>query len=101
MRRFQRSRGARRRRSRPHRGESDHGNRGVAARDGGEAALTGANPTMEIAFGPEEPSERPRTSPNGAAPPAPRARQLRRLATAGATVALSLRAVQDFLRHLY
>ena len=27
--------------------------------------------------GPEEPSEPPRTSPNGAAPPAPRARQLR------------------------
>jgi len=51
--------------------------------------------------GPEEPSRSPRTSPNGAASPAPRARQLHfRLATAEATVALGSEAAQDLLSHL-
>src|SRR6266545_1013104 len=42
-----RSRDERRRRSRPPRGESDHGDGGVATRDGGAAALPEAHPTME------------------------------------------------------
>ena len=43
--------------------------------------------------GPEEPSEPPRTSPNGTAPPAPRARQLRPSCDGKATVALPLERI--------